>query len=232
MLSPVRQDTVPGRDAQSSSDPDNINSIPGAVRSGPIPIGGFQQKADPWGTDLIDNDLPQLRRHQEQTRRRQEFDVVVVASLIDRIPNLAGLSRTCEILGATALVLPSLEIAQDQAFRNVSMTSELWLELLGVDPSQLASYLMQQRLAGYRIVAVEQSSQSIMLQHYLFPPRCCLVLGSEREGIPAEILHLVDDCVEIPQFGKIRSLNVHVTGSLILWEARRQRLCTSSGYRQ
>lgn len=205
-------------------------SSPGALRDEALAEprraadANFQQKADPWGTDLMDQDLPELRRQQEQAFRRREFDVIVVASLVDRIPNLAGLSRTCEVFGATTLVLPSLDITKEPAFRNISMTSELWLELLGVAPLQLAEYLEKQRLAGYRIVAVEQSFYSTMLHNYVFPPKCCLVLGSEKEGVPAEILHLVDDCVEIPQFGKIRSLNVHVTGSLILWEARRQRL--------
>ncbi len=34
----------------------------------------------------------------------------------------------------------------------------------------------------------------------------------------------LDVCVEIPQFGIIRSLNVHVSASLLLWEYTRQRL--------
>lgn len=29
---------------------------------------------------------------------------------------------------------------------------------------------------------------------------------------------MLDLCVEIPQFGIIRSLNVHVSGSILLWE--------------
>lgn len=29
---------------------------------------------------------------------------------------------------------------------------------------------------------------------------------------------MVDTCIEIPQLGIIRSLNVHVSGSLLIWE--------------
>ena len=32
----------------------------------------------------------------------------------------------------------------------------------------------------------------------------------------------VDDCVEIPQSGLVRSFNVHVTGAVVLWEAVKQ----------
>ena len=47
------------------------------------------------------------------TRRH---DLVVVASLIDKVPNLAGLARTAEVLGAGTLVLSDLRVANDQLF--------------------------------------------------------------------------------------------------------------------
>jgi tRNA G18 (ribose-2'-O)-methylase SpoU len=47
------------------------------------------------------------------TRRN---DLVVVASLIDRVPNLAGLTRTAEVLGAAALVLSDLRVTGEGLF--------------------------------------------------------------------------------------------------------------------
>jgi tRNA G18 (ribose-2'-O)-methylase SpoU len=49
-----------------------------------------------------------------------------------------------------------------------------------------------------------------------------LLLGAEKEGIPVDLLQDVDLCVEIPQLGITRSLNVHVSGALLLWEYTRQ----------
>lgn len=197
--------------------------------SAPVPQGGstgsdnFQQKIDPWDMELLDQDIDQIRMRREiQRKKGNAFDMVIVASLIDRIPNLAGLSRTCEIFGATSLVLSSLAVCSDHNFQNISMTSEHWLDLQECRSSDVLSFLSRKRLEDYRIVAIEQSSQSHSLLHYEFPPKCCLVLGNENHGVPAEILHLVDDCIEIPQFGIVRSLNVHVSGSVVLWEARRQ----------
>ena len=40
----------------------------------------------------------------------------------------------------------------------------------------------------------------------------------KREGIPVPIIHLLDSCVEIPQFGMIRSLKAHVSGAILMWE--------------
>lgn len=60
-------------------------------------------------------------------------------------------------------------------------------------------------------------------ESFTFPEKTALLLGNEKEGLPVELLRLVDSCVEIPQSGLIRSFNVHVTGALVLWEYVRQR---------
>jgi tRNA G18 (ribose-2'-O)-methylase SpoU len=51
-----------------------------------------------------------------------------------------------------------------------------------------------------------------------------LLLGKEKEGIPVEFLQVVDRCVEIPQLGIIRSLNVHVSGAISIWEYTKQMM--------
>ena len=45
---------------------------------------------------------------------------------------------------------------------------------------------------------------------------------NEKTGIPLEFLQVLDACVEIPQCGLIRSLNVHVTGAICVWEYHKQ----------
>jgi tRNA G18 (ribose-2'-O)-methylase SpoU len=63
------------------------------------------------------------------------------------------------------------------------------------------------------------------MSDYQFPNRpTVLLLGKEKEGIPVEFLQSVDQCVEIPQLGIIRSLNVHVSGAIAVWEFTRQRM--------
>jgi hypothetical protein len=38
-------------------------------------------------------------------------------------------------------------------------------------------------------------------------------ISHEKEGIPVELIQHLDVCVEVPQEGIIRSMNVHVTGA-------------------
>jgi RNA methyltransferase, TrmH family len=55
-----------------------------------------------------------------------------------------------------------------------------------------------------------------------------LVLGNEAWGLPAEKSKLVDDSVGIPMELPVESLNVGVAGSIILFEAARQRRLSSA----
>lgn len=57
-----------------------------------------------------------------------------------------------------------------------------------------------------------------------------LVLGREKEGIPPEIISMLDATVEIPQLGVIRSLNVHVSGAIAIYEySKQQRAAAAAG---
>lgn len=61
-----------------------------------------------------------------------------------------------------------------------------------------------------------------------FPDKIALVIGNEACGCPDNILNLADIAVEIPQFGMVRSLNAHVSASLLIWEYVKQRHLASS----
>jgi tRNA guanosine-2'-O-methyltransferase len=87
----------------------------------------------------------------------------------------------------------------------------------------LLSWLLAQRAKGYFIFGLEQTASSVSLETVVFPDRpTILLLGREKEGIPVELLQAVDQCVEIPQLGIIRSLNVHVSGAIAIWEVTKE----------
>ncbi|XP_055837829.1 probable methyltransferase TARBP1 [Episyrphus balteatus] len=154
-------------------------------------------------------------------------DMIVVASLIDKLPNIGGIARTCEVLGIKELVLDSAKHTQNKEFKNLSMTAENWINITEVKPKDLKEFLNSKQIAGYKIVGAEQTSNSVNFMEFEFPKKCVLLLGHEKEGIPADLIALLDYAVEIPQFGMVRSLNVHVTGALFMYEYCKQRLKSS-----
>ena len=68
--------------------------------------------------------LPPEVAHQIAAEQQPRQSIIVVASLLDRVPNLAGLTRTCEIFRAQALVLADLSVMKDPDFVGISVTAE------------------------------------------------------------------------------------------------------------
>ncbi|EEY66681.1 SpoU rRNA Methylase family [Phytophthora infestans T30-4] len=175
--------------------------------------------------------VPRFNLSARRYRQRPRQPLIMCASLVDKVPNLAGLARTCEIFNAQKLVVPNLRMTQqDVTFVNVSATAHKWMPLEEVRPQgdDLRRALVRWKREDYTIVAVEQTASSVSLASYTLPRKMVLVLGREKEGIPVEVLQLVDVCVEIPQFGLVRSLNVHVSGALVLWEYTQQQLMSGA----
>ncbi|KAM9564222.1 putative methyltransferase TARBP1 [Guaruba guarouba] len=183
-----------------------------------------QKKIIPWKNSTPSLDLEMVFQDRAAKLGKSNSRLIVVASLIDKPTNLGGLCRTSEIFGASALVVGSLHCIQDKQFQHLSVSAEQWLPLVEVKPPQLVDYLQQKKTEGYTIIGVEQTAKSFDLTEYCFPEKSLLLLGNEHEGIPANLIHHLDVCVEIPQQGIIRSLNVHVSGALLIWEYTRQQV--------
>ena len=82
--------------------------------------------------------------------------------------------------------------------------------------------MVAQKELGWSVVALEQTANSVCITEFEFPDKCIVVLGEEQRGVPVELIKQVDTCVEIPQLGVLRSLNVHVSASLLIWEFSKQ----------
>jgi tRNA(Leu) C34 or U34 (ribose-2'-O)-methylase TrmL len=151
-----------------------------------------------------------------QVQERQ--DLVLCASLVDKATNLGGLARTAEVFRLHRLVINDLSVVQNPVFKAMAVTAERHVPIAAVPGGALPSFLAAKRAEGYSLVGLEQTTGSISMPDYAFPQRCVLLLGAEGVGIPADLLPLLDACVEIPQPGKaVRSLNVHVSAALAVY---------------
>lgn len=150
--------------------------------------------------------------------------LILCASLINKGPNLAGLARTAEIFAATQIVVPDTAIRKRDDFKSMSVGAGDHITMEQCRETDLMGWLKQKKAEGFTIVGIEQTGSSQCMTKVRFPEKVVLLLGKEKEGIPVEFLQMVDICVEIPQLGVIRSLNVHVSGALAIWEYTRQRL--------
>ena len=72
---------------------------------------------------------------------------------------------------------------------------------------------------GYRVYAVEQVENSVMLHQFRVENgvKYALVFGNEVFGVSQEVVDICDGYIEIPQVGTKHSLNVSVSAGVVLW---------------
>ena len=99
------------------------------------------------------------------------------------------------------------------------------IPLILAEGSSFASQVIQmkgQNDEGYRLVGLEQTTNSTNMHSYSFSRRTVLVIGNERTGLTDDILKLLDDVVEIPVYGLPHSFNAATAASMAMYEYCRQ----------
>ncbi|CAD2106669.1 hypothetical protein YYG_00958 [Plasmodium vinckei petteri] len=178
----------------------------------------YQKKFDP-----INNIIEINNEFRKKYQLRKKNNLIVIASLIDKVPNLAGLCRTCEIFNVKKLLLSNINIVKDFQFQKISSTANKWMNIQELKKKDIIKYLIKKK-KKYSIIGLEQTNDSKRLNDFIFPENCILILGDEKEGLPSSILLLLHHCVEIPGHGIIRSLNVHVSAAITIYEYFKQHL--------
>lgn len=144
-------------------------------------------------------------------------ELIVVATLCDKPTNLGGICRLCDALGAKLMTLNDLSVSKQQQFKNTAVTADKWMPMQQVTEADLLPYLQEKKREGYTLVGIEQTDNSRKLKPDLkFPVKTVLVMGKEREGVPGEVLAHLDFCVEIEQFGVVRSLNIQTATAVLV----------------
>ena len=72
----------------------------------------------------------------------------------------------------------------------------------------------------YHCLAVEQTENAVMLQHFVPAPEIkhVLVFGNEVKGVAQDVVNACHGTLEIPQFGTKHSLNIAVSAGVVVWD--------------
>jgi tRNA G18 (ribose-2'-O)-methylase SpoU len=99
----------------------------------------FQRKITPLCS--LEWDLKESREKRlRNALGRKKQQLVVCASLIDKVPNLAGLARTSEIFAAARLVIPDMMICRMDNFKSISVGAGEWIDIEGCKESVSVSF--------------------------------------------------------------------------------------------
>ena len=72
----------------------------------------------------------------------------------------------------------------------------------------------------FTTLAIEQAENATMLNNFIPEKdnKYAFILGNEVKGVRQDVIYAADGCIEIPQFGTKHSLNVSITGGVIIWD--------------
>jgi RNA methyltransferase, TrmH family len=146
--------------------------------------------------------------------------LIVIAAGLQDPGNLGTLIRSAEAFGATGLItLPGTASPWNQKTLRASAGSVFRLPVVEAREDEVFPALTTRQIAAVAAVAAEGES---ITAHDLIRPTA-LILGNEGSGIPQQILRGVTARVTIPTPGSVESLNAAIAGSILLYEASRQR---------
>lgn len=156
------------------------------------------------------------QRHKMPRDLARSRDFVVACTAMKSNVNLSRILRLAGCCGVTRIVTSGRTKVDPKVARDA-------VETVSIEAHRsLVPALKRFRADGYRLVGLEQATESQDLHEYKFRRRTVLVVGNERTGLTDDILAELDDVVEIPVWGLPYSYNVATATAMALYEYCRQ----------
>jgi len=155
--------------------------------------------------------------------RMQVGPLMVVVGLQD-LGNLGTILRSAEAFGSAGAVLGEGTVScfNSKVIR-ASAGSIFRLPVIAAKGvSELESTMAKLRNQHVRLIATSSHKGTALDQANLTGPSAVFI-GSEGSGLPRNLMAQVDELIAIPHTPQVESLNAGVAGSIVLYEAARQR---------
>lgn len=155
----------------------------------------------------------------EEFKKQDKLPVTVILDSVRSMHNVGSIFRTADGFAVEKIILcgitarpPHREI-EKTALGATSSIDWLYVE-------NIAEAILTLKQDGYQIIAIEQASNSQMLNSFLpdKDQKFALIFGNEVNGISDEAMKISDICIEIPQFGTKHSFNIVVSAGIVLWD--------------
>ncbi|HEX6987766.1 MAG TPA: TrmH family RNA methyltransferase, partial [Planctomycetaceae bacterium] len=141
-------------------------------------------------------------RHKPPTTLERPRELVVACAPLRSNVNLSRIVRAAGCCGVTKVYATG----PARVDRNVARDGA---DAVVIEAHRsLPPVLKKLKAEGYRLVGLEQTTNSQSLYEFRFERRTCLVVGNERLGLTEDILAILDAVVEIPMYGLPYSHNV------------------------
>lgn len=145
--------------------------------------------------------------------------LVLVAVRLQDPGNLGTMIRSAEAFGASGVLVTEGTVgAWTQKAIRASAGSVFRVPVVSVSEAEVRG--LKARL---RLLAAVAGDGAIAASQARFGEACAVMIGNEGAGLGEEWIAMADERVTIACPGKVESLNAAVAGSLLLYEASKQR---------
>jgi 23S rRNA (guanosine2251-2'-O)-methyltransferase len=165
------------------------------------------------------------RKSVEEFKCTEKIPVIAVLENIRSAYNVGSVFRTADAFLLNAIYITGYTcIPPHKEIKKTALGAEEtvdWKQF--ANATEAIKYLREQ---GYKVYAVEQAKNSLMLQKTAFvaDDKIAVIFGNEVTGVEQDTILQCDGCIEIPQLGMKHSLNIATAAGVVLWEIVRGRL--------
>jgi tRNA G18 (ribose-2'-O)-methylase SpoU len=165
------------------------------------------------------------RKTVEEFKAADKTPIVLVLDNIRSMHNVGSVFRTADAFLLQGIVLCGYTpVPPHRDINKTALGATDTVEWQYFDTTMEAVKALKD--AGYQVMAIEQAVNSHMLDCFTPPggQPLALVFGNEVSGVDADVMKVVDGCIEIPQLGMKHSLNISVSTGIVVWDIFAKRL--------
>lgn len=154
----------------------------------------------------------------EEFSQMEKMPVTVVLDNVRSLQNVGSFFRTGDAFAIKHLALCGITATPpNRDIHKTALGAEMTVEWSYHKTTAECVEALKAR--GVKIIAVEQVEGAVMLSDFKTESgvEYALVFGNEVMGVEQQVVDMCHSAIEIPQVGTKHSLNVSVSGGVVLW---------------
>jgi tRNA G18 (ribose-2'-O)-methylase SpoU len=155
----------------------------------------------------------------DEFKNAEKVPVILVLDNIRSLNNIGSVFRTADAFRLEKIYLCGITATPPHRdIHKTALGATESVEWEYIDNTVKAIKILKD--INSQIFAIEQADNSISLDEVMpdFNKKIVLIFGNEIKGVQEDVFPLIDDCIEIPQFGIKHSLNIAVSVGIVVWE--------------
>ena len=161
--------------------------------------------------------MPELNRlNVNDYHSVKKIPIIIILDNVRSMENVGAFFRTADAFRIEAIYLCGITARPPhREIHKTALGAEESVDWRYFETTKEACEVLKDN--GYKIFAVEQVESSIKLEKFKTPEKSAYIFGNEVDGVDDTVLDFCEQAIEIPQQGTKHSLNVAVSGGIVMY---------------